>query len=392
MDTFKEKYIKYKIKYNQLKEQVGSAAIICPYCNNKILPTKALEHIRIEHNIILTQEQFNEIVKARAKAAKAPGGKYSIKCKYCDKIVSSKGILSFHILSKHFDSITEDDFNLIDNYISDKELTKSLISRKKFVELEIRFNKIIFLPGMDKEMLADNDEIISRRKVRLNRNNRHAKRYVEPNDQFEQLEAIAANLLPQLEFSDEETDDAGPAAAAAYPVPAAAAAYPAAAAGTSDFELNNIPIDLLFEPSDFLPIAYESENMKCIYCGLSFNRYKLAKHLLARHHPVINMNDLEFIKSVIPAGGPHQLRISNIILKIQRKIIERDEQTQNIQFRLPNIDLTNNDDVLENQFSENLFPDVFPPPQSPLLPVEATENKEFNDYLDYLLTETPEDI
>jgi hypothetical protein len=366
MDTYEEKYIKYKIKYNQLKEQVGSGLLVCPYCNNKIYHTKALEHIRIEHNSILTPEQLRQIVKDREKAAKGPGGKYNFTCKYCDKIIHSKAELSFHLIAKHFDLITEEDFNLIDSYISNAELKKSLTSRNKFVELEIKFNKIEYFPDTDKEQLANLDEIISRKQSRTTKNRKRSRRDIDlpaelpPFDDLftPEAAAAAANIeLPQLDFFDEEMTEQDdypdtPFAGATAVDAAAAAAASGVNTDASNFELNKIPIDLLFESSDFLPIVYEPVNMNCLYCGLPFNRYNLAKHLLARHHPVINMDDLEFIKKVIPTGGPLQLRISHIILKIQRQIIERDRLMQNIQFRLPDIDLTDTNTFPSEEFQD----------------------------------------
>ncbi len=95
-----------------------------------------------------------------------------------------------------------------------------------------------------------------------------------------------------------------------------------------DFELTSIPLLLLFDSIKHLPIAYETHMMNCVYCGLEFNRYNLAKHLLSRHPMIINLEDLDFIKTIIPTEGPGNEVHKYIINKIQRKIEERDRQLQ----------------------------------------------------------------
>jgi hypothetical protein len=381
MDIYKDKYIKYKIKYNELKMQEGGALIICPYCNNKIHHMRALEHISFVHNIILTQEQLNQILKQKHadkfRSIKS-SGRYNVNCRFCNKSIHSKAPLAYHIMVNHYELIAEEDFNLIDEYISSQELFKSRKARQNFVRLEIKFNKINVTPDMNMEQLTNPEEIKARRLVRNMKNTRTKRKLLPLNEQ---------ETLNDLELLDSDYDDTTDPAADGAIVDAAAADFylpddynvlfgpetlPVTLPVTlpilpnqyrfevpPDFELNTIPVDLLFESMDVLPIAREQPNMNCRYCGLNFNRYNLAKHLL-RHYTIINLEDLEFIKSVIPKGINH-LRNIHIINKIYRKIIARDKQLQAVNFlpsTLNEIDLTTlpiDNTVPINEFDPELF-------------------------------------
>lgn len=354
-ETYKEKYYKYKIKYNLLKEQIAGTRTTCPLCYEKMDSTKIVEHFRVVHNTIITKEEISLMFRERTNALKS-SGKYDVYCKYCDFSAHANSALAYHILVKHTDLIIEDDFNFIDKYISNNELFKSKVSRIKLTKLERKFNKIPYsfdieqLLGLNEEglinYLSSPDEIKTRRQGRLNKTPLQIRRNfgnvtvpdasvanesgLSPDDLFNLTENYNPmhGILPE---SIELPIDLPPTPALIYPsvrfdVP-------------PDFELNAIPIGLLFESIQHSPIIHEIPNMNCRYCGLQFNRYNLSIHLLSKHHPLINMEDLDFIKSIIPHGGQHHLRTIHIINKIKTKIISRDRQLRSVNFALPDIDL-----------------------------------------------------
>ncbi len=320
-------------------------------------------------------------------------GRYDVTCKYCQKNILDNSSLSYHMLVNHYFILTEDDFNFIDNYFPKSNLSKSKVSREKFVKLEIKFNKINYTPEMNMEQLNNYDEILTRRQVRVGKTIRQYRKLPQvekrPPSTLPQLETDdqMVGQLPPLELSDDENDleslleainadadAASPASAsaasvsAATSVPAATAAPAAAAAPTKslhgltipstlkpfvvppDFELNNIPTQLLF--SDTTTVS-EPPNMKCRYCGLNFNRYRLSEHLLRNHYDLIDMNDLDFVKNNISKGS-NLLRNIHIILKVHQKIIARDKR--NYENTHPPMNLLDNImDIDINEFDPKLF-------------------------------------
>ncbi len=396
MDSYKEKYIKYKIKYEQLKEVIGGAITFCPICNARLTTLKKVfEHVKLDHNMDITIDDLRKLVQQktieRGRAAKKEG-RYNFNCKYCDRSESSVSGLANHMLVNHHDSLNEQDFELIDKHISIFNLAKSKFLREKFVQLEIKFNRITIGPGMTLDNLSESVPINARRSERASTYAKAPKvKRNRPGVDVELEPAMQPNpLLPDLELSDEPFEegasgvnlDVEPLYGAELNMPAQHFHVP------PDFELDTIPVDLLFESTDYLPIARAAPNMNCEYCRLPFNRYNLAKHLLLRHFSIINMEDLEFIKSVIPKEY-NNLRTIHIILQIHKKIIARDRALQTINFlgeqpvaqqvaqqvaqpvaQLPNIDFEDYD----------TFPDV----TEPLLSEELDD-----DLLEYLLTQTP---
>ncbi len=59
MSTYKEKYLKYKQKYIQLKNQIGGS--ICPFCYKRITTfEKLVEHIRLNHNMEISEDEIKK--------------------------------------------------------------------------------------------------------------------------------------------------------------------------------------------------------------------------------------------------------------------------------------------------------------------------------------------
>ncbi len=468
MATYKEKYIKYKNKYLELKEQIGGTIMLCPYCNTRIYHTKALEHIEMIHNIPLTKEQLQIILKQRENSNKKLGGKYNVKCEYCNNIFTGIGSLSYHMFIKHYDNITYDNFNFIDNNVFTRDLGKNHKNRIKFVELEIKFNKIQYSPDMDKEQLANIDEIEARRRSRVTKTKRQRRTFPLQDTELLDLETLATRVAPAAPLSDDSSfppaapllddesfptaaplldDESFPTAAPLlddesfqlggplldeewdddnaideqfdffsdpdlYLSPSNAQAAPttfnassALVASDDDsshsflqdtysdiliFDLKSIPFVLLFnEEKDEL--KFESNLYKCVYCGLEFNRYYLAKHLLDKHSMIITLIDLNFIKTVVLSNTNDELDNEvkkHIIAKIKTKILQRDELLLPI-LTFPVAPAASAASAAQ---AAPVAPAALPYQVEPVLSELDLHRSRYNDFDDLFLTETPYDL
>ncbi len=324
MDTYKEKYIRYKNKYLELKDQIGSGLVLCPYCDIRINSVYVVDHIRINHNITLTQEQVNKMIKDKKKQSKGP----------------PLELPPLQLLDQEWYT----DGAAAAPAAPAAESAAAPAVAAPAVAPAVRVPLDVF----DKLYMDENPEL-----------------YLLPPIAREARIVHARSLLPLLKLSPAFPEDT----------------YP----DVLHFDLKSIPLQLLFEsPANLPAIAFEVGNLyKCVYCGLEFNRYYLAKHLLSEHSMIINLEDLYFIKTFFETYDNENENKKYMIAKIHKKILERD--TLLLPIELPTLPAPEALDMDLPPPPEALDMDLPPPP-------EQLESMLTPDYLDDLfLTETPGD-